>query len=323
VPQSQSLATELPDKPSILVVDDELGYREAVTRILRSRGFQADCAEDGRKALAKIEQHDYPIMLVDLKMPEMDGFELIQRLSETRPDTLCIVVSAFATIESAVETTKMGAFDFVVKPFFPDDLMVVVNRACDKWRLAQEALRLRNEREAHLLELAAEKSRIRTIIQSMGDGLLVVNVDGDVVLDNRAARRLLGRVQDPVHEPLKNVIHDEKLLDEVAKVFLQKSQGEVVLELHIPSPSQAHQDRYLRASINPVEGHDGPPIGAVVLLSDITDAKAFDRMKTLFISMVAHELKAPIGAVEGYTTRGITLRFSWPMIPRCDVAGAC
>ena len=184
------------EHPRILVVDDELGYREGIRRILIGRGYPCETACDGAEALRTVEHSDFPIVLVDLKMPGVDGFELIRRLRERKPETLCIVVSAFATIESAVQTTKMGAFDFVVKPFAPDDLLLVVSRATETWRLACEAARLRAERDRHLFELATEQSRLRTILQSMGEGLLVVNIDREIVLDNPVARRFLGRVQE-------------------------------------------------------------------------------------------------------------------------------
>jgi two-component system, OmpR family, phosphate regulon sensor histidine kinase PhoR len=291
--------------PTILVVDDEVGYREGIRRILTSRGYPVHVAAGGKEALELASANDFPIVLVDLKMPVMDGFELIERMRKLRPKTLCIVVSAFATIESAVQTTKMGAFDFVVKPFVPDDLLVVVSRATEKWMLAREAERLRAEREAHLLELTHEKSRLRTILQSMGDGLLVINIDGDVVLDNPVARRLLGRVQMPaVVGPISLYMHDEKVLSEVGRMLDGKT-DEVAVSLEARADKREDEedegeDRYLRVTLAPVRGEKTGTLGVVVLLADITDAKAFERMKTLFVSMVAHELKAPIGAVEGY-----------------------
>jgi len=288
--------------PPILVVDDEIGYREGIRRILSARGYTVHVAASGKQALQFATDAEFPIVLVDLKMPVMDGFELIERLRQIRPKTLCIVVSAFATIESAVQTTKMGAFDFVVKPFVPDDLIVVVNRATEKWILGREAERLRAEREANLLELAHEKSRLRTILQSMGDGLLVVNINGDVVLDNPIARRLLGKVQaQSMQGPVSSWLDDDKVLGEIGRM-LDGSGSElaVSLEMRVATEGEGNPDRYLRVTLAPVRNETQQLMGVVVLLADISDAKAFERMKTLFVSMVAHELKAPIGAVEGY-----------------------
>jgi signal transduction histidine kinase len=288
--------------PGLLVVDDELGYREGIRRVLASRGYQAVTAASGAEAIDLVTRQDFAVVLVDLKMPGVDGFEVLNAVLRVRPSTLCVVVSAFATIESAVQTTKMGAFDFVVKPFVPDDLMVVVDRAVERWKVAREAERLRSERESHLLELSAEKSRLRTIVQSVAEGLLVVNVEGDVVLDNPVTRRLLGRVHLPRLEgPVKGFISDDKFLAEVDSLLAGEGpEVGITLEVRLPHGDDKDADRYLRATLASTRDEQGKVLGVVVLLADITDVKALERMKSLFVSMVAHELKAPIGAVEGY-----------------------
>jgi PAS domain S-box-containing protein len=289
------------DRPTVLVVDDEPGYREGISRVLASRGYPLATAEDGARGLERFRAGDFPIVLVDLKMPGLDGFGLIRAIKELRPQTLCVVVSAFATIESAVQTTKLGAFDFVVKPFAPDELLRVVDRAAEKWRLASAAEQLRAERDAHLLELAAEKSRLRTIIQAMGDGLLVINIDGIVVLDNPVARRLLGRVQEPVQGArLATVLDDAELCAAVDGLLSGsgKSRG-TCIELRRPA-HLGEEERFLKATVTALENGDGRAQGVVIILTDITEAKALERMKTRFISMVAHELKSPLAAVEGY-----------------------
>lgn len=290
--------------PPILVVDDERGYREGIRRILAGHGLSAATAEGGAQAIELATRQSFAVALVDLKMPDVDGFEVIETLRRLSPGTLCIVVSAFATIESAVQTTKMGAFDFVVKPFAPDDLLRVVDRALDQWHLAREADRLRTEQERSLLALAAEQSRLRTIVQSMGDGLLVVNADGVVVLDNPAARRLLDKVAPGcTGGALEQVLPDVSVAAEAARMLAGCQEAfPVRLEVSLGDPGAG--GKCLRTTIAPIRDGGGrpgaPPPGIVVLLADMTEAKAFERMKTMFVSMVAHELKAPIGAVEGY-----------------------
>jgi two-component system, OmpR family, phosphate regulon sensor histidine kinase PhoR len=285
--------------PKLLVVDDELGMREGMRRILTRYGFSVVTADNGQTALDLAAKEEFHLVLVDLKMPGLDGFAVMERLRELQPASVCIVVSAFATIESAVQSTKRGAFDFVVKPFAPDELLRVVIRASEQWQLEREAKRLRAEREAHLLELSAEKSRLRTILYSMGEGLLVVNIDGEVVLDNPGARRLLGRVTDAAlpRVPVRELIDDETFLAEVERLHQPPADDAptsgAVVELR-------RGDSFCRATLAPVRDADGAVLGVVVLLADISDAKALERTKTLFVSMVAHEVKAPLGAVEGY-----------------------
>jgi two-component system, OmpR family, phosphate regulon sensor histidine kinase PhoR len=288
-------------RPPLLVVDDEPGMRAGMKRTLERRGYPATAAGSGVEALEALAAQPIPIVLVDLRMPGMDGFELIEHIRRERPETICIVVSAFATIEAAVQTTKMGAFDFVVKPFLPDDLLRVVDRAAEKWSLEREAARLRTEREVQLLELADEKSRLRTILQSMGQGLLVVNLDGDVVLDNPEARRLLDRVAAPpgARPPVAELLDAPAFLD-LVHTLAHGDAPEQALELDVRRPSGAGKERVLRATLAPVRDEAGRARGVVVLLADVTEARAFERARSQFVSMVAHEVKAPIAAVESY-----------------------
>jgi two-component system phosphate regulon sensor histidine kinase PhoR len=290
-----------PELPQVLIVEDELGMREGIHRILTRRGYQAAMAASGEEAVQMIEVGNYPLVLVDLKMPGMDGFELLERINERRPATVCVVVSALATVGSIVKSTKMGTFDFVVKPFVPDELMVVVNRAVEKWRLTQETERLRSEREAHLLQLTAEKSRLKTIMQSMGDGLLVVNIDRNVVLDNAAARRILKRIDEPCQcVPVREVISDPKICDKVAALLASGKEQQVRLEMHLPPRGDGDVPTFVRVTLAPFCDEAGRVLGVLILLVDISETKEYERMKTRFISMVAHEIKAPIAAIQSY-----------------------
>jgi two-component system, OmpR family, phosphate regulon sensor histidine kinase PhoR len=295
--------------PHVLIVEDEPGIRQGIYRVLTQRGLSAAMAAGGEEALRLIEAGDFPLVLLDLKMPGMDGFELIARINRIRPNTICVVVSALATVPAVVKTTKMGTFDFVVKPFTPDELMVVVNRAIEKWRAATETERLRAEREAHLLQLTAEKSRLKTIMQSMADGLLVINIDGNIVLDNAAARMILGRISEPcICVPMKDVIPDSRVCEQIRELLtgpnelpMNPKAEQVKLEMALPGSKGGEEGgTFVRFTLAPFRDEKDQVLGVVVLLSDITDTKAYERMKNMFISMVAHEVKAPIAAIESY-----------------------
>ncbi len=287
--------------PHILVVEDEPSMRQGIYRILTRQGLQVSTAGSGEEALAVIASGDFPLVLVDLKMPGIDGFELIERINGVKPGTICVVVSALATVAAVVKTTKMGTFDFVVKPFVPDELMVVVNRAIEKWRATLETQRLRTEREAHLLQLTAEKSRLKTIVQSMGDGLLVVNIDRNVVLDNAAARSILGRIESP-HPlvPVTEVIPDPKVCEQINELLVNPKAQQVKMEIVLEPCNDRGSPTYVRVTLAPFRDENDKVLGVVVLLADISETKAYERMKTMFISMVAHEVKAPIAAIESY-----------------------
>jgi signal transduction histidine kinase len=282
----------------ILVVDDEPPIRAACAKILAEQGATTEVAENGLVGLEKAKAQSFDLALVDLKMPQMDGMELLGHLNQLDPDLVKIVITGFATLETAIEAVQKGAYDYLPKPFTPGELRTRVNRGLEKRELLQEAKRLREERERNLLELANEKSRTQTIIQCMGDGLLVTNRDRQVVLCNPAGRRLL-KVKRPlqVGEPLAHVASCPEFIEIVESTMSLKEEQEMMAkELSPRSPS----DSVLMANCAPIRDEKGQIMGVVTVLRDITELKELDKAKSTFVSMVAHELRAPLAAIEGY-----------------------
>src|SRR5512139_944110 len=155
----------------ILIADDEPPIRKACAKILNEQGAVVEVAENGLEGLEKAKAREFDLALIDLKMPQMDGMELLEHLNLLDPDLVKIVITGFATLETAVEAVQRGAYDYLAKPFTPGELRTRVNRGVEKRALLREAKKLREERERDLLELTTEKSRTQTIIQCMGDGL--------------------------------------------------------------------------------------------------------------------------------------------------------
>ena len=180
------------DAIRVLVVDDEQDIREGSERILKRIGFDVATAERGDMALESFSTRPAAIVLLDLKMPGMDGMEVLKHLREKDESVLVIVITGYATVETAIQAMKQGAYDFISKPFEPDQMRIVVNRAAEKIRLTRETESLERERRRTLLDLDTEKSRISTILKSLADGVAVTNNTGRAVLINPAARQLLG-----------------------------------------------------------------------------------------------------------------------------------
>jgi len=144
VEASQPTATEA---AGVLVVDDEFSVRDSLTRWFRKDGYRVECAADGNAALEKLQQGCWDVVLVDIKMPGMDGLELQRRIRELLPETIVIVITAYASVETAVQALKEGAYDYVTKPIDPDELSHMVQRATERRRLADENVRLREHVE--------------------------------------------------------------------------------------------------------------------------------------------------------------------------------
>ncbi len=125
-------------KISILIVDDEESVRDSLYNWFIEDGFRVDCAENARKALSMLESENFDIILADIKMPGMDGLEMLRRIKEIKNDSIIIVMTAFATVDTAVKALKDGAYDYVTKPFDPDDLTHLIRNATKQISLSEE-----------------------------------------------------------------------------------------------------------------------------------------------------------------------------------------
>ncbi|MFN7640598.1 MAG: sigma-54-dependent transcriptional regulator, partial [bacterium] len=127
----------------ILVVDDEENLRRVTQLKLQQAGYEAMTASDGRQALEVLARNPHDLIITDLKMPGMSGMDLLRRVREDYPEIIVVVVTAFGTIESAVEAMKLGAHDYIIKPVNADALRLVVSRALEHHRLREEVKSLR------------------------------------------------------------------------------------------------------------------------------------------------------------------------------------
>ena len=128
----------------ILVVDDEENLRRVTQLKLHQAGYEAMTACDGAQALELLPRNPQDLVITDLKMPGMSGMELLRKIREEYPEVIVIVVTAFGTVESAVEAMKLGAFDYIIKPVNADALKLVVSRALEHHRLQEEVRSLRS-----------------------------------------------------------------------------------------------------------------------------------------------------------------------------------
>lgn len=129
----------------ILVVDDETSMREFLGILLEREGYLVDLAESGDSALSRLESSVYDLVISDVKMPGLDGIGLLARIKELAPDTAVLMVTAFCAAEQAVEAMKLGAYDYIAKPFNVEEIKIIVRNALDRRNLARENLRLREE----------------------------------------------------------------------------------------------------------------------------------------------------------------------------------
>ncbi|MBW1815739.1 MAG: response regulator [Deltaproteobacteria bacterium] len=277
----------------ILVVDDEKVVRDGCRRVLTGKGYDVTCSENGQEALDLLEKTEMDVILLDLKMPIMSGEEVLERTRACCPDIPVIIITGHGTVDTAVECMKRGAYDFITKPFQIEQFLLTVGRAAEKRRLGREAQRLHEENIRNLYDLDLEKSRLKTIINCMANGVLVTNRNLEVVLHNPALMRLL-----EIAAPLENPVPLSKILDadafaETLRTIQSGDSGEGGVfsqELNVGKKA-------VRAISAPALGRQGRIAGTVTVLEDITAFKQLDQMKSDFVNMVAHELRSPLVSI--------------------------
>ena len=284
-------------KIKVLIVDDEKSLGIGIRRLLEKEGYEAKLAVNGTEGIQLGTGEEFDLAIIDLKMPDIDGIIVLERILNKYPHTICFIATAFASYETAIESTKKGAYGYLPKPFLPDELLYQLKKGYEKRFLLMEAERWKKEREERLLEIAFEKTRAHTIINSITDGVLVVNKDAEVVLFNPAALKYLEINELKIGEQILDKLHPQiselitRLLS--GRPFAAKSYS-AQIEL---KPSH---EFFIEGTSSGVLHPDGSLAGVVVVLKDITNLKKLEFLKSQFVSMVSHELKAPVSAVYGY-----------------------
>ena len=156
-------------KISILIVDDEESVRDSLYSWFTEDGYRVDVAEHAKKALSLLETGSFDIILTDLKMPGMDGLELLQRIKSLNKDSIIIVMTAFASVDTAVKALKEGAFDYVTKPFDPDDLSHLIRNATRQVSLAHEneTLKKRVDSLENVEDLIGKSEAIKRVLSEI------------------------------------------------------------------------------------------------------------------------------------------------------------
>lgn len=284
-------------KPTVLIVDDEKGLRLGVKRLLSGEGYNVTSAENGSEGIRLGTSQEFDLAIIDLKMPDIDGLEVLKRIREKYPNTVCFIATAYASYETAIKSTKIGAQSYIPKPFTPEELLQHLKEGYSKRLILLEAEKWQREREDRLLEVAFEKTRLNTIINSLTDGVLVINKDGLAVLFNPAALHFLELDKIIVEEYILDKLHPEIL--ELINKFL-KSVSPDIKSYSIQLEVKPKREFFIEATASPVYHPDNKLAGVAVVFKDITEFKRIELIKSQFVSMVSHELKAPIAAVYGF-----------------------
>lgn len=192
---------------NILVVDDEKAIRRTLSEILGFEGFVIDEAADGAEAVSKIKDNNYDCILCDIKMPKMDGIEVLEKSKELKPDIPFIVISGHGNIETAVEAVKKGAFDFISKPPDLNRLLITIRNAMDKKSLVAETKQLRKRiaKSNEMVGESEEMTRIKDTIDKVAPTDARVLITGDNGVGKELVARRLHALSTRAEAPLIEV----------------------------------------------------------------------------------------------------------------------
>jgi two-component system, NtrC family, response regulator AtoC len=168
----QAIAATLKGVPlrSILIADDEESIRHVLTVLLADRGYEVSAVKDGEEALQELASREYDALVTDVRMPRMDGLALVRAAQAAAPDTTIIVMSAYGSHDLAIEAMKAGAYDYLGKPFRPDEVLLVLRKAEERERLraANRVLRREIESSRGDLRLVAEGNAMSEVLRLVG-----------------------------------------------------------------------------------------------------------------------------------------------------------
>ncbi len=189
----------------ILVVDDERNIRRSLEIILRGEGHEVVGAEDGAEARTRASEGAYQAVFLDLKLPDTDGITVLKSLRESHPTLPVIMISGHGTIERAVEATRLGAFDFLEKPFSRERILVVLRNALESQRLRQENAQLQDRAEPEILGQSPAVQALREAIKRVGPTDVRVLILGESGTGKELVARALHRLSLRAAKPFVKV----------------------------------------------------------------------------------------------------------------------
>jgi two-component system sensor histidine kinase/response regulator len=194
---------QMEQKPKILIIDDEEVVLDSCTQILKGGNFQLVTATDGMKGLALVQEFLPDLVYVDLKMPGISGFEVLEKIHAVDPTIVTVVITGFATVGSAVDAMKKGAYDFLPKPFTPDEFRLITRRSIERRRLILEAISLRREKELLREQFASIVSHeLKAPLSAVQQNLFALEFELENILSQEQKGKL-ERIKIRIEELLK------------------------------------------------------------------------------------------------------------------------
>jgi len=268
-------------KFKVLVIDDEASMRDSCRMILEKEGFDTDTAENGIIGLEKIETNRPDFVIIDLKMPLISGQEVLDKVRKIDRDIIPIVITGYATVESAVEAMKKGAYDFLPKPFSPEELRIIMRRGLERKILIRETKRLRKEKklmEENFITMVSHQLRSPLVAIVQYFEIILAGMVGDVEEKQREmilkARERSESLLDLINDWLSIArMNGGQIIDNLKPTSLEKVLSKIVDFLQ---PIAKEKDVSLKIV---------PPSGDDVILGDQ------ESLEQVFVNLISNAIE--------------------------------
>ena len=309
-----------PETITILVAEDDREMRTTLEVNLEEAGYRVVACESGAEAIDYIQKNPLEIVITDLRLPDADGFQILEVLKRSSPDAALVLITGYGTLETAVKALHEGAFAYVTKPYSMDEVHSIIDSALWQRQLLLENRRLLDELQRSnkglsdevvvrkRAEEALERLRRQNelILNSAADGICGLDRNGNTTFVNPAAARMIGwEVEELIGQPQHLVVHHSKsdgspYPEEECPTFTSLRDGiarQVNDEVFWKKNRTSFPVEY---TTTPVRDEQGELVGVVVTFQDITERRRVERMKDEFVSIVSHELRTPLTSIKGY-----------------------
>ena len=249
----------------ILVIDDERSIRNTLKDILEYEKYEVDLAEDGKKGIDKVKQAEYDIVLCDIKMPGIDGIEVLEQLQELSSDTPVVMISGHGNIDTAVESIKKGAYDFIEKPLDLNRLLITIRNAMDKSSLVSET-KILKKKVSKKFEIVGESEAINNVI-GMADRVAPTDARVLITGSNGTGKELVARR-----------IHDQS--NRASGPFVEVNCAAIPSEL-IESELFGHEKGAFTSAVKQRKGKFEQANGGTLFLDEIGDMSLSAQAKVL------------------------------------------
>ena len=303
----------MPAAPHVLVGDDDEIGRRGLEELLRADGFAISSAPDGEAALVEVRRAMPAVVLTDLHMPGIHGTELCRRLHQIDPDLPVIVMTAFSDMEAVVETLRVGAEDYLIKPLHYDAVVWCVNRAIARrtakreqealYRTLNERLVLSSIREQELAEAEAQqRAQLNALLENLQEGVIIADPSGRLLMVNGAARAILEVGDEEMRSTAtltSMVAHDLEghPLSVEQRPLSRALRGEHFADYELLRMRPNGERRRLVSTGTNVRDDSGNVALAIVVFRDVTELRRLERQRDEYMALLSHDLRNPLASI--------------------------